>query len=229
MSVLKSFAYGSKINDDVDFIIVGSSSEDLDEYLDDEDELGNSSLIFACLNGNTELVRNLIDQGAFVNHQNQNGETAVYWASSQGNETTLDILIENGANLNICNLDGVSPAHVAAANGHKNIVEKLVRNGAFINAQDETKESVLHYAVREGKIDVVEHLVVNCKARVDLKNEDSESALDLARCLEPMCGQPYDTIVKILQSASNSSSGCTSALGTKFCDEPILIYGRLVY
>jgi len=233
MSVLKSYSTYGTINDDVDFIIVDQSSDDLDDYLNDEDESGNSSLIFACLEGNADLVRNLIDQGAFVNHQNQNGETAAYWASSQGNENILEILIENGANLNICNLDGVSPAHVAAANGHRNIVEKLILNGAFVNAQDEVKDSVLHYAVREGKTDVVEFLVVNCKARVDLKNEDFESPLDLAQCLEPMCEQPYNTIVKILQSLSNSSSGCASnsASSKKLYDEPVSIslYGRLVY
>jgi len=229
-SVLRSFSpsYGSRLQDEVDFIIVDREDDDMDEYLNEEDEHGNSSLIFACLENNSELARNLIDQGAFVNHQNKAGETAIYWASAQGSEEILEILIENGANLNICNVDGVSAAHVASANGHRNIVEKLARNGAFINAQDEVKDSVLHYAVREGKTEIVEFLIRKCMARVDIYNDDYESPLDLALCLEPTCGKPYDNIVKILQSSLpngyNSTSNPSSSPSKKMYND-ISIYG----
>jgi len=217
-SVFQTYSYPTS-NDDVDYIVVDrSDDDDMDDY-NDEDEYGNSSLVFACLEGKIDVVRALVDQGAFVNHQNQNGETPVYWAAAQGHEHIVDILIENGANLNVSNIDGASPAHVAAANGHRNVVEKLIRNGAFVNAQDEVKDSVLHYAVREGKYDVVEYLVKAGNARMDLRNEDYETPLDLAQCLEPSCGHPYDAIVKILQSIASGSHN----QATKFLDAPISI------
>lgn len=182
--------------------------EEEDEYMEDfndEDENGNSPLIFASLQGKEEFARTLVDQGTFVNHQNHNGETALYWAASEGNEPIVDLLIENGANLNICNLDGVTPLHVASANGHCNIIAKLIKNGAYINAQDEEKDTAVHYAVREGKQDVVEFLVRKCFARTDIKNEDQENALELAMCLEPTCmDQTYTTIIKILTNSVNN-------------------------
>jgi len=188
-----------------------SEMNEEDDDLNDEDENGNSPLIFAVLNGKLDMVRTLVDQGSFVNHQNHNGETSLYWASSLGHEQIVDLLIENGSNLNVCNLDGVSPTHVAAANGHCNILARLIRNGAYVNSQDDVKDSVLHFAVREGRKEVVEFLVQVCKAKVDIKNEDQETPLDLALCLEP-CSEngPYPNIIKILTQASPSTSSSPS-------------------
>jgi len=195
--------------------------EDEDE-INDEDENGNSPLVFAVLNGRLDLVRNLVDQGAFVNHQNYNGETALYWAAAQGSEQIVDVLIENGSNLNICNLDGASPAHVAAANGHCSILGKLIRNGAYVNSQDDVKDSVLHYAVREGRREIVEFLVRVCKAKVDIKNEDLESPLELAVCLEPSCmDDTYTMIVKTLTQASPSASSSSPFHGHGINEEKI--------
>jgi len=192
-----------------------------DEDFNDEDENGNSSLIFAALQGKEDLVRTLVDQGAFVNHQNHNGETALYWAASQGHEKCVDFLVENGANLNVCNLDGVSPAHVAAANGHCNIVAKLIRNGAYVNAQDDVKDSILHYAVREGQKEVALFLVEVCKAKVDIKNEDLETPLELAQCLEPSCMDgTYSSIIKILNEHSQTSPSLHNLVETKLKLEP---------
>jgi len=178
----------------------------LDDFINEEDENGNSSLIFAALEGKEDLVRSLVDQGAFVNHQNHNGETALYWSASQGYPSIVDLLIESGANMNISNLDGASPAHVAAANGHCEVLKKLVSNGAYINSQDEDRDTALHYAVREGRKDVVEFLVKGCKARIDIRNEDEETALDLAKCLEAPCEGNYPEIIKLLQLETTSSS-----------------------
>jgi len=202
-------AFSSSEDDQIQYYVeeLPNDIHEDEEDLNEEDENGNSPLIFAVLNGRIDLVRALVDQGSFVNHQNHNGETALYWASSQGFEQVVDLLIENGSHLNICNLDGVSPTHVAAANGHCNIVAKLIRNGAYVNSQDDVKDSVLHFAVREGRKEVVEFLVQVCKAKVDIKNEDFESPLDLALCLEPCCPEgPYTSIIKVLSQASPSTS-----------------------
>jgi len=188
---------------------IEESYDSSDDEMNDQDENGNSSLIFASLNGKEETVKTLIDQGAFVNQQNLNGETALYWACSQGYESIVDFLIENGANLNVCNIDGIYPLHVSSANGHCSIVSKLIQNGAYINSQDEDRDTALHYAVREGNKDVVELLVNKFNARIDIKNEDLESPIELAQCLEPSC-LGYSEIVQILISKSSPSSSTSS-------------------
>lgn len=194
-----------KLETPIHYTYVNYDEEELEDF-NEEDENGNSSIIFSSIQGREDIVRSLVDQGAFVNHQNYNGETALYWAASQGHENIVDLLIENGANLNICNLDGVTPIHSASANGHCNIIGKLFKNGAFVNAQDEDKDTPIHYAVREGKQDAVEFLIRKCNARNDIKNDDNETPLELAVCLEPSGTGPYSAIIKILTSSSNSCS-----------------------
>jgi len=179
-----------------------TDSEDV-EFLEmnDEDENGNNALMFAVCQGREDLTRTLVDQGAFLDHQNLQGETALYWACSEGVKTFVDLLLENGANPNIKTLDGASPLHAAAANGHSAIISTLITYGAFVNAQDEEMDSVLHYAVRECRVGIVEMLVKNFTARLDVKNEDLETPLDLALCLESNSfgqQQEYSSIVKIL-------------------------------
>lgn len=219
----------SKLEDPMSYFV-----EEFDEYADleysklnEEDENGNTPLIFAASQGREDLASALIDQvcfkelislthlqGAYVNHQNNNGETALYWAASEGNVAIAEYLVENGANLNICTLDGTSPAHIAAANGHVAMLALLFKNGGFMNVQDNERDSVLHYAVREGQMKVVEFLVKECKVDINLQNEDQESALDLALCLcdSAMIGENYAPIAQLLSQSSAKQEESVSGI-----------------
>lgn len=215
--------------------------EEFDEYTDleysklnEEDENGNTPLIFAASQGREDLATALIDQGAYVNHQNNNGETALYWAATAGNVGIAEYLIENGANLNICTLEGSSPAHTAAANGHVEMLALLFKNGAFMNAQDNELDSILHYAVREGHARVVEFLVKECKVEVNLQNEDQESALDLALCLcdSAMIGENYAPIAQLLSQSSAKSEESVRGIFKeehKGGNSIFLMQGNIVY
>jgi len=187
-----------------------------DDIMNEEDENGNSPLIFASLEGKDEIARSLIDQGCFINHQNHNGETALYWACFNGRKEVIELLIESGANMNICNLDGASPSHVAAANGHISALRVLHSSGCYINQLDDYNESSLFYAVREGRVETVEFLVKECKARIDIRNEDEETPLELAQCLES-CNGNYPRIIQILmESHNNNSSNSSSNSNAKY-------------
>jgi len=172
-------------------------SDDEDDF-NEEDENGNCPLIFAVTSGRLDIVRSLVDQGAFVDHQNRSGETALYWACFQGLDTIVDFLIENKADLNIQNLEGVSPVHIAAANGHVSVLRSLIKNGAYVNIQDEAMDTPLHYAVREARLEIINFLIVECNACKDIKNEDIESPFDLAESLEAVDPQNYQAIVRYL-------------------------------
>jgi ferredoxin-like protein FixX len=93
-------------------------------------------------------------------------------------------LLENGANVQITNLDGATALHMAVANGNLSTMTLLVKYGAFVNSQDDNGDTPLHYAVREEQARLVEMLVSHCNADVDLMNDDQETPLELASCLE---------------------------------------------
>jgi len=147
------------------------------------DHNGNTALMWASAEGNYDFVQLLIDNGADLNLQNFNGETALSLATARGFTNICSLLLEGGANPNLGNLDEVTPLHLAVANGHLETIRLLVKMGAFVNARDAEGDSPLHYAVREGQFEVLRCLVSECKACVDVQNEDLETPLELASCL----------------------------------------------
>lgn len=149
-----------------------------------QDHNGNTPLIWAASEGNDDIVQILLDSRADVNMQNFYGETALFLAASRGYDVICSMLMENGANPNIPNLDGSTAAHMAAASGHSNVLMILINRAAFVNGQDDCGDTPLHYAVREEQYSIVEMLVTRCHASVDIQNDDQETPLQLASCLE---------------------------------------------
>jgi len=161
--------------------LVESSPE---KSLNEQDHNGNTPLIWAASQGREDVVQLLIDQGAQVNMQNFSGETALYIAAANGFVGICETLLKNGADTSVTTLEGATPLHAAAANGHISVLATLVQHGAFVNSQDEEGDSPLMWAIREGQQKAVEFLVKECKVDVELRNEDLETPLQLALCLE---------------------------------------------
>jgi len=161
----------------------GFESMSMDE-LSEIDELGNTSLHLAVEEANENLVKFLVDQGSEINAQNIYGQTALFAAAARGFDRIVRFLLMNGSNSGIATMEGVTAAHIAAAGGHLDVLLTLATHGAWLNAQDEEGDTPLHYCIREGHEKVVEFLVRDCRVQTDLKNEDLETPLQLASCLE---------------------------------------------
>jgi len=140
--------------------------------------------MWATSQGDEQMVELLVDQGAAVNIQNFVGETALFIAAARGFDKICTFLIENGGDSRFATLDGSTPMHIAAAGGHLEVIKTLINHGSYVNVIDEEGDTPLHYAVREGKKNIVEFLVKFSGADFNLKNEDKESAFDLATELE---------------------------------------------
>jgi len=176
------------------------------QELNVQDRNGNTPLMWAVSEGREDIVQLLVDSGADVNIQNYAGETALILASSQGFNTVCCFLIENGAELNIASLDGASAAHLAAACGHTEVLITLANHGAYFNAQDDEGDTPLHYAIREGHDKIVHFLVEECNVQLDIENDDQESPLQLASCLEETKLVEYLTSASLSQRASTLKS-----------------------
>ena len=69
------------------------------EYTD-----GMTCLLHASKNNNLELIKMLVDRGAFLDAKNKDGNTALSLAQSNGNTQIIDFLIESGASQNAGNV-----------------------------------------------------------------------------------------------------------------------------
>lgn len=121
---------------------------------------GNTALVDAVKNQDTEAVRTLLKQHVDVNAPETDGTTALHWAAHWGDLETVDALLKGGANVTALNRYGATPLSEAVRIGSEELVNKLLQAGAdpntLVTAQAET---VLMKASRDGDLGAVKALV----------------------------------------------------------------------
>ncbi|XP_075874083.1 tonsoku-like protein [Nelusetta ayraudi] len=142
-------------------VILSDSDEDLEGYdktvsgrrktgrWNKRNELGETSLHRACIDGNLKQVQYLVDQGHPVNPRDYCGWTPLHEASNYGYYEIVSLLLERGANVNDpggpeCN--GVTPLHDALTCGNFKVARLLVERGASVtlrNSKGQTASDTL--------------------------------------------------------------------------------------
>ncbi|MBX7223439.1 MAG: ankyrin repeat domain-containing protein [Blastocatellia bacterium] len=90
---------------------------------------GTQPLVEAGTNGQTEVVRYLLEKGASLEQKNKFCATALERAAYAGHRETVVLLISKGANVNATSLDG-SVLEAAREGHHPEIVALLKQHGA---------------------------------------------------------------------------------------------------
>ena len=117
------------------------------------DEEGISLLMWVSLNGNQQMCKKLLKEGALVDLQDDNGRTALYHAASKGHVELCTLLIENNAHVNQQTNFGWTPLHLAAHNGHARVCTLLLENNAHVDHQANNGWTPLHLAAQKGHVE----------------------------------------------------------------------------
>jgi ankyrin repeat protein len=107
-------------------------------------------------------------------------DTPLIYAAIFGHVEVVRVLLEGGANVESANAYQSTALHQAAWNGHLDVCRLLLDRGAKLDPLDEWKDTPLHVSAWAGHLSVVK-LLVEKGADVRVKNEDGETASDLAR------------------------------------------------
>lgn len=121
----------------------------------------STPLIEAVKQGDSGVVRALLQQGTDVNSPGVDGATALHWAAHRDDLATIDLLIRAGANVRATNRYGIAPLSLACINGGASAIEKLIKAGADPNTTQPGGETALMTAARTGRVDAVQMLIAH--------------------------------------------------------------------
>ena len=159
--------------------------------INERNEFGYSPLHMAVREGEIEIVKYLVSQGADVNVKDVFNETPLYEAVSLGKIEIVKYLVFRGSSINTKNIRKESPLHIAVKENRLDIAKFLVSRGAEVNTKDNNGESLLHEAVYQGDLELVSYLIsqgaeVNVHDKYDvypIHNAASDGKLEIVRHL----------------------------------------------
>lgn len=110
---------------------------------------GRTPLHYAALQGNVEIAKILLENGADVNvadkdtdpetalaFRGNEGKAPLHYAVENGHVEVARLLLQKGANVNLKDEDGCTPLYEAVFKGDVIIAKFLLENGADIEAKD---------------------------------------------------------------------------------------------
>ena len=147
-----------------------------------------SFIHYACKNGLTRIVKELIECKADINGFDEEKFTPLHWMAIDGNAEMFKVLIENGAEID--GPDGrwgSSPLLFAAQKGWKEIVEILLHAGADVNFKSKSGHDAIYFATDGDHTDIVK-LLIEFGIDIDPKNIYYASATDHIDMIELLLG-----------------------------------------
>ncbi|PFL66522.1 hypothetical protein COJ27_08940 [Bacillus cereus] len=107
-----------------------SSTSSASANINDVDDYGVTKLARASGEGNIELVKELLKQGADPNLYEGHGEPPLIWAARSSQDNVVKILLEAGANPNVKLTGGITPLMIAKEEGANVTIKYLLEHGA---------------------------------------------------------------------------------------------------
>jgi ankyrin repeat protein len=119
---------------------------------------GKTQLLTACCNGQIDVIRMLLDNGADVD-QNDEGSTPLFAACENGHVDAARLLLDKGADVNRAKENGSTPLFIACEEGHVDAARLLLEKGADVNQATENGQTPLYMACWNGHVDVARLLL----------------------------------------------------------------------
>lgn len=114
---------------------------------------GETKLHEACIDGNYQLAKMLIDQGHALNVRDNAGWLPLHEAAIHGFRDVVELLLDSGAQSAIndkggTSCDGITPLYDACSNGNLNVVQLLLDRGAKSTVKTDFNETPLDALLR---------------------------------------------------------------------------------
>ncbi len=139
----------------------------------------NHNLVNAIENGNTEKVRQILENGVSADHIGSTGETALMKAAWAGYRGIVILLLGHEPHINSQSQEGWTALFYATVKGHKDVVETLLTAGAKPDLADQDGRTPLMAAAWNGHTDIAA-LLLSQNVNPNRKNRDGWTPLMFA-------------------------------------------------
>jgi ankyrin repeat protein len=194
--------------------------------LDVRNDFGLTGLMFSAINGELELAKALVQQGASLNLiDSKEKNTALHFAinsmRSSISQQVGTYLIDMYANTRLKNKYGQTPLHLTISTDVDGdwvaMVERLIKNGADINAQTNQGDTILHLAVNMKKISWAKNLLERYGGLLNLNIKNAKGWTPYQYAIELGYGdfarEVFKTpIKKITKAAARDVNGLTGLM-----------------
>lgn len=151
------------------------------QFIDSQDQDGNTLLKIAVLNSQANIVKTLLDEGADVNAPDSTGTICLLTAVDIGNKDVVRLLVDRGSYLNGRNDNYETPLSLAVAKKNADVVSILLDKHANVNITDSFGNSPLHVAVANGDLQICKLILEKGKdVELDLQNVEGYTPFMLA-------------------------------------------------
>jgi len=128
--------------------------------LNEGDMSEQTALMWACWQGHSDVVNELLKAGADVDAKADDGETALMWAALRRHTDIVLLLLEYNADPNIQNITyGGTGLMIASGKGNEILVKAMLEHGADVEIKDRNGSTALFSAVQSGNKEIVKMLI----------------------------------------------------------------------
>ena len=133
----------------------------------------------ACIKGEIDTVRALLQRGADINLLDGSGHSPLYNASRHVHLDLVEILHEGGVHINLKNREKETPLDVALFHGNIKSAQFLIERGADVHRRNGLGWTPFHNAARYGRLDIVQ-LLLDLDVNVQVRSQNQVTPLILA-------------------------------------------------
>lgn len=174
--------YAAEISSAIDsgyVSVVSDILKDNPEVLNLRDNDFFTPLNRACLKGQTEIVRLLLDKGADLSIGDNENSLPIHCAAISGDTSVVGLLLGRGADINAIDYNGMTPLMFAVSYGKGDVANYLLDSGADVNVVSSYTMTALHFAINGGQENLVAGILKR-GADPNAKNGNGNSPLFLA-------------------------------------------------
>ena len=145
-------------------------------HINQNDNVGKTSLSIAAKRGFDDLVELLISSGADVNSRDLFGISALMYACKNKRDKCVALLLESGADTDVIDGNGNTSLLHATKSGATKSVELLIQKGADVNITNKKQRTALILAAKNGNESCVK-LITEAGADVNASDRNQYTAL----------------------------------------------------